>query len=69
MTSSTFRSSIRTTAVRRLRVARALLAELEAHGAPDPAFARALLEDLHDSRAKLYVTCERCSSGSACRAL
>jgi (1->4)-alpha-D-glucan 1-alpha-D-glucosylmutase len=33
-----------------------LLAGLEAHGAADPAFARALLEDLPDGRAKLYVT-------------
>jgi (1->4)-alpha-D-glucan 1-alpha-D-glucosylmutase len=33
-----------------------LLAELEAHGAADPKFARALLVDLNDSRAKLYVT-------------
>jgi (1->4)-alpha-D-glucan 1-alpha-D-glucosylmutase len=33
-----------------------LLAELEAHGAADPAFARALLDDLRDGRAKLYVT-------------
>jgi (1->4)-alpha-D-glucan 1-alpha-D-glucosylmutase len=33
-----------------------LLAELEAHGAADPKFARALLADLGDSRAKLYVT-------------
>ena len=33
-----------------------LLTALQAHGAPDPAFARALLEDLNDSRAKLYVT-------------
>jgi len=33
-----------------------LLAELEAHGAADPNFARALFSDLADSRAKLYVT-------------
>ncbi len=33
-----------------------LLAELEAHGAPHPAAARALLENLEDGRAKLYVT-------------
>jgi (1->4)-alpha-D-glucan 1-alpha-D-glucosylmutase len=33
-----------------------LLAELEAHGAADPQFARTLLSDLSDSRAKLYVT-------------
>jgi (1->4)-alpha-D-glucan 1-alpha-D-glucosylmutase len=33
-----------------------LLAELEAHGAPHPAAARALLQNLEDSRAKLYVT-------------
>jgi (1->4)-alpha-D-glucan 1-alpha-D-glucosylmutase len=33
-----------------------MLAELEAHGAADPKFARALLTDLNDGRAKLYVT-------------
>ena len=33
-----------------------LLAALEAHGAADPAGARALLDDLTDGRAKLYVT-------------
>jgi (1->4)-alpha-D-glucan 1-alpha-D-glucosylmutase len=33
-----------------------LLSELEAHGAADPKFARALLADLNDSRAKLYLT-------------
>jgi (1->4)-alpha-D-glucan 1-alpha-D-glucosylmutase len=33
-----------------------LLAALEAHGEADPAFARALLENLADGRAKLYVT-------------
>jgi len=33
-----------------------LLAELEAHGSPQSAAARALLENLEDSRAKLYVT-------------
>ena len=33
-----------------------LLAELEAQGAPQPAAARALLQDLGDGRAKLYVT-------------
>ena len=32
-----------------------LLAALEAHGAADPAFARALLDNLADGRAKLYV--------------
>ena len=34
----------------------AMLAALEAHGEADPAFARALLDNLSDSRAKLYVT-------------
>jgi (1->4)-alpha-D-glucan 1-alpha-D-glucosylmutase len=33
-----------------------MLGALEAHGAADPAFARALLDDLCDGRAKLYVT-------------
>jgi (1->4)-alpha-D-glucan 1-alpha-D-glucosylmutase len=33
-----------------------MLAELEAHGAADPAFASALLDNLCDGRAKLYVT-------------
>ena len=33
-----------------------MLAALEAHGEAEPAFARALLENLADGRAKLYVT-------------
>jgi (1->4)-alpha-D-glucan 1-alpha-D-glucosylmutase len=33
-----------------------MLAALEAHGDADPAFARALLANLNDGRAKLYVT-------------
>ena len=33
-----------------------MLADLESHGDADPAFARALLNDLSDGRAKLFVT-------------